>query len=199
MGPVCHLLTVLRVNRLVQFKGEIGGMKRAKHHKDDLKAFLKAYRYQPALTAELDRLGSQPFAATDVDKIVLWKVNRYVHLSDAAMKALNNAAKLKPRLHRKSKGVVVTLLQEAGVDLPMASTFLRFRNPKAFQIIDRHAYRAIYGVDYPLYSSTSDDKKVQVYFDYLDELFALADTKHLSFETLDRVLYVFDKETNGGL
>ena len=81
----------------------------------------------------------------------------------------------------------------------MASTFLRFRNRKAFQIIDRHAYRAVWGKDYPLYSSSSDDAKIDLYFGYLDGLFGLAESKKVDFENLDRVLYVFDKEVNGKL
>jgi hypothetical protein len=34
---------------------------------------------------------------------------------------------------------------------------------------------------------------------YLDDLRSLCDQKGLTFETVDRVLYVFDKETNGSL
>ena len=81
----------------------------------------------------------------------------------------------------------------------MASTFLRFRNPVVFQIIDRHAYRAVYGRDYKLYTQTSLKKKIEVYFGYLDDLRSLCEKNGLKFETVDRVLYVFDKETNGGL
>ena len=81
----------------------------------------------------------------------------------------------------------------------MASTFLRFRNTKAFQIIDRHAYRAVYGEDYPLYHSSSDDAKIDLYFCYLDDLHALAGSKRVDFKILDRVLYVFDKKFNGKL
>jgi hypothetical protein len=81
----------------------------------------------------------------------------------------------------------------------MASTFLRFRNRKAFQIIDRHGYRAMYGEDYPLYSRSASDAKIDLYCDYLDRLFALADLKRVDFEILDRVLYVFDKQVNGKL
>ena len=95
--------------------------------------------------------------------------------------------------------MLATLLGESGVDLPMASTFLRFRNPRAFQIIDRHAYRAVYGEDYPLYSSSSDSAKIDLYFRYLDALFALAESKNVEFDILDRVLYILDKQVNGKL
>lgn len=91
------------------------------------------------------------------------------------------------------------MLRERGVDLPMASTLLRFKNPHVFQIIDRHAYRALYGKKYPIYSTTSLDKKVEIYFKYLDDLIVLSRDKALNFRILDRVLYVFDKKYNGKL
>ena len=81
----------------------------------------------------------------------------------------------------------------------MASTILRFRNPSVFQIIDRHAYRTLYGTDCSLYTQSSAKRKAEVYFAYLDDLRLLCEGKGLSFESVDRVLYVFVKETNGGL
>ena len=81
----------------------------------------------------------------------------------------------------------------------MASTMLRFKNPQVFQIIDRHAYRALNGEDYPLYSASGLDKKIEVYFKYLDGLIALSQSKKVEFKILDRVLYVFDKQHNGKL
>lgn len=59
----------------------------------------------------------------------------------------------------------------------MASTLLRFRNPQTFQIIDRHAYQGLYGEDYPLYSTSRLDKKIDMYFNYLDDLVALSKAK----------------------
>ena len=67
------------------------------------------------------------------------------------------------------------------------------------KIIDRHGYRAIYGENYPLHSRSTGDAKIDLYCDYLDRLFALADLKKADFEILDRVLYVFDKQVNGKL
>jgi hypothetical protein len=87
----------------------------------------------------------------------------------------------------------------AGVDLAMASTFLRFQNADVFQILDRHAYRAVFGKRYPLYSTTPQHTKVSVYFRYFDSLIELAASRGLPFRALDRILYVFDKEHNGKL
>jgi hypothetical protein len=83
--------------------------------------------------------------------------------------------------------VIAALLLERGVDLPMASTFLRFRNPRVFQIIDRHAYRAISGNDYPLYPGSKDEEKIELYLCYLDDLVDLARSKNLEFRTLARI------------
>ncbi len=174
-------------------------MKRAEEWEGALPEFLKDYRYQRELTVQLDALGSQPFAQDVINEIVLWKVNRYAKLSPNALEALNRVADTKPKSHQTTEAAVATLLREQGVDLPMASTLLRFRNSKAFQIIDRHAYRAVYGEDYPLYSNSSDEAKIDLYFRYLDRLFALADSRDVDFESLDRVLYVFDKQVNGKL
>ena len=174
-------------------------MKRAEEWEGALADFLKDYRYQRELTVHLDGLGSQPFAQDVINEIVLWKLNRYAKLSPSALEALNSVTDTQPKAHRTAKAALATLLGEPGVDLAMASTFLRFRKRKAFQIIDRHAYRAVYGEDYPLYSSSSDDAKIDLYFRYLDRLFAFADSKKVDFKILDRVLYVFDKQVNGKL
>lgn len=79
----------------------------------------------------------------------------------------------------------------------MASTLLRFRNPFAFQIIDRHAYRAVYGEDYPLCVTSGLRQKIDLYFEYLDHLVVLSRSRGVPFGQLDRILYVFDKELNG--
>jgi hypothetical protein len=174
-------------------------MKKVIECQGDLSKFLEDYRYQPKLTESLDALDQQPFEQTLIDKIVLWKVNRYAPLSLASLEALNGLADLEPGSHRSAHDALAALLQEQGVDLPMASTLLRFRNPKTFQIIDRHAYRAVYGGDYPLSSGSNEEAKIELYFCYLDDLIALGRAKNLDFRTLDRVLYVFDKQNNGKL
>ena len=160
---------------------------------------LKHHQYQPALTSYLDHLDSKPFTQDLINEIVLWKVNRYAELRPTALKALNRVAAIRPKSHRTAEATVATLLREPGVDIAMASTILRFRNKTTFQIIDRHAYRALYGKNYPLQPKSSDNAKIDLYFRYLDELWAFADSKKLSFTTVDRVLYVFDRQFNGKL
>jgi len=165
----------------------------------DLNDFLSRYDYQPALTEWLDRLGDVDFTQRSIDEIVLWKVNRYVGTNEELLSKLNGLKTLSTGEHRRGEEALKSLLQTHGVDLAIASTILRFRNPRVFQIIDQHAYRAIYGRDYPLYTSTPAGRKIAVYFDYLDKMIELCSARGLEFLTVDRLLYIFDKEINGKL
>lgn len=174
-------------------------MKLAKEWPGQLADLMSEYSYRPELTRKLDGAANRTFDQSLVNEIVLWKVNRYAPLSQSALEALNGLDKIKAGKHRDSATVLQCLLHEPGIDLPMASTLLRFKNPQVFQIIDRHAYRALKGEDYPLYSASGLDMKIEVYFKYLDELIALSKSKNVDFKILDRVLYVFDKRHNGKL
>jgi thermostable 8-oxoguanine DNA glycosylase len=165
----------------------------------DLNTFLAQYNYQPELTARLDNLEGTAVDQLLINDIILWKVNRYVRINDDIVRQISELKVLKAGEHRKSKKELSTLLELNGVDLPMASTILRFINPEIFQIIDRHAYRAVYEKKYPLYTSTPTERKLSVYFDYIDELIKLCALKALAFATIDRLLYIFDKKDNGKL
>ena len=162
----------------------------------DLNRFLKDYKYQPQLTSKLDELGDTPFTQEIINEIVLWKVDRYAHPTASILSNLDKLTTLTKGEHRKGQSVLESLLDVQGIALPMASTILRFRNPSVFQIIDRHAFWAIYGRKYPIYPATSSSRKVSVYFDYLDELIDLCERRKVRFETIDRLLYEFDKQEN---
>ena len=174
-------------------------MRIAREWKGRLSVFLDDYRYQPDLTRRLDSLRGAQLDQATLNEIVLWKVNRYVDLKEPALKLLNDVAEVPRGAHKQATEVLALLLGTRGVDLPMASTFLRFRNPRAFQIIDRHAYRAVYGKAYPLHGASPLEAKRTLYFAYLDDLIDLAQSKGLDFEILDRILYMFDKTHNGPL
>ncbi len=165
----------------------------------DLSTFLALYSYEPELTSRLDNLEDTAVDQSLINDIVLWKVNRYVKVSDEIVVLISGLRVLKEREHRKSKKEIDTLMSLDGVDLPMASTILRFINPNVFQIIDRHAYRAVYGIKYPLYPTTPIERKISLYFDYVDQLIKLCEARRLRFTTIDRLLYVFDKKNNGKL
>lgn len=171
----------------------------AQGHDGNLSEYLKRYAYQPRLTAHLDSLPDEPLSQDTVNEIVLWKVNRYVALPNELRDSLHVLRALSTQDHRQAEPVLLNLLDCRGVDLAMASTFLRFQNAPVFQIIDQHAYRAVFGKRYPLHSKTPSHTKVSVYFNYLDLLCSLATSSGVAFRELDRILYVFDKEHNGAL
>ncbi|MHA1410037.1 MAG: hypothetical protein ACTSQY_06995 [Candidatus Odinarchaeia archaeon] len=161
--------------------------------------FYSDYFYETDLTERLDNLSQVKFDQELINEIVLWKVNRYASLNNETLRKLDSLATLKKGQHRLSEDVLDELLDTHGIDLAMASTILRFRNPEVFQIMDRHAYRAIYGEKYPLYGSTPNIRKIELYFDYIDKLIELAKDRNLDYKILDRLLYEFDKQLNGKL
>lgn len=165
-------------------------------YENDLNDFLASYHYQPQLTEQLDNLQEKNFDQSLLDMIVLWKTNRYVSMTDELFQRINNLKFLKYGQHRDGREVLEYLLNVRGIDLPMASTILRFRNPNVFQMIDRHAFRAIYDEDYPLYSTTPINNKITVYFKYLDTIIEMCERKNLDFLTIDRLLYEFDRKIN---
>lgn len=90
----------------------------------------------------------------------------------------------------------------SGVQLPMASTFLRFRNPRLFQIIDQHVYRLLTGkeLSLPLSNLHSNKEKIcQFYFSYLEDLKRKCNELEIPFEKADRILYKADKRMNKGV
>ena len=165
----------------------------------DSRDFLSEYKYQPKLTTKLDNLAGKSFDQELLNEIILWKVNRYATINEELLGKLDSLKKLRRGEHRKGEKVLLELLKVKGVDIAMASTILRFRNPDVYQIIDRHAYRAIYGAKYPLYATSPSDRKIGLYFDYIDKLIEISMKKGLEYKTLDRLLYVFDKQLNGKL
>ena len=185
--------------RIMDSKPQAAGIKIARDYDGDLDAFLPEYHYQPGLTRKLDAIDASPFTQETINEIVLWKTNRYARLDVEVLNSVNEVMSLQIGEHRRGGAALVTLLEARGVDLPMASTILRFRNPKVFQIIDQRAYRAIYGQKYRLNTASAVRQKVSVYFDYLDKLVKFCIDFETPFETIDRLLYQFDKQLNGKL
>jgi hypothetical protein len=54
----------------------------------DLSTFLVQYNYQPELTGRLDNLENTAIDQSVINEIVLWKVNRYVRVSDQIMEQI---------------------------------------------------------------------------------------------------------------
>jgi len=155
------------------------------------------YDYNPDLTNELDNITGD-FDDKIVNKIALWKLNRYPRLTDDLIGRLNKIGNDEGHKEEHKK-LLIDLLGCSGVQLPMASTFLRFKNPRLFQIIDQHVYRLLTGneLSLPLGNSQSNKEKIcQFYFRYLEDLKKKCKELEVPFEKADRILYKADKRIN---
>lgn len=158
------------------------------------------YHYQPDLTTKLDKLNTS-FDQQTINEIVLWKVNRFASLTDQTFELLNkidpNSTELDISLTTE---ILKALLQTKGIQLPMASTILRFKNKNIFQIIDQRVYRVIYKDKKLKLSTYLNDKnlldQVKIYFDYLTDLKKVCVNLNIQFEISDRILYEADKRIN---
>lgn len=167
--------------------------------RDDLDPNDWNYDYLPQVTPILDSYDGE-FDQEIVNKIVLWKVNRYPIIDEAILHELNDIQKTDESISPVSvKPLLLKLLSCHGIQLPMASTLLRFKNPKLFQIIDQRVYRLIYGKKMKLpgsYNINNRDKLADLYFKYLKDLRAKCDELHIPFEKADRILWMADKRIN---
>jgi thermostable 8-oxoguanine DNA glycosylase len=161
-------------------------------HEEDFK-----FDFNPDLTNELDNIKGD-FDENIINKIALWKLNRFPRLTDELIRRLNKIGYDEGHKEEHKK-LLIDLLGCSGVQLPMASTFLRFKNPKLFQIIDQHAYRLLTGdeLSLPLSNSQSNKEKIcQFYFRYLEDLEKKCKELEIPFEKADRILYQADKRIN---
>lgn len=160
-------------------------------------------KYQPELTKELDTIGIRDMTFEDIHKITLWKVARFPNVSNTTLEQLNNMSKVKsienPQDRINIKETLKSLLNCSGVRLPMASTYLRFRNPEVFQIIDRHVWHQVYkgndeGVEEEYTESKTLDEQIDKYLKYLHDLRELAEKDGVRFFDADRFYYWKDKK-----
>ncbi|MBS9525942.1 hypothetical protein KI659_18115 [Litoribacter alkaliphilus] len=159
-----------------------------------------SYHYQEELTPKLDAL-KQPFDQGVINEIVLWKVNRYAGVQKETLGLLNqidsDAKEMDEDLTRE---VLKGLLKTKGIQLPMASTILRFKNKNVYQIIDQRVYRIIYSgetLKTPTYcSERSIQSQIELYFKYLTDLHKACEKLDIPFEASDRILYMADKRVN---
>jgi len=166
-------------------------------NKDELQPDDFEYNYNPELTRELDEYNDN-FNRSTINEITLWKVNRYPYVSEDLITELNKIRN-DTEYKEEHKVLLLRLLACKGIQLPMASTFLRFRNPVLFQIIDQRVYRLLTGNELflPVYNSPTNRKKVcDIYFDYLNTLKAKCRELQIPFEKSDRILYNADKRIN---
>ncbi|SFN13982.1 hypothetical protein SAMN05421741_101277 [Paenimyroides ummariense] len=153
------------------------------------------YKFQPELTSILDNINVD-FDQSIINQIVLWKVNRYSQLDKSTLLLLNQVDKHDLILNADlTEKILRNLLSTKGVQLAMASTILRFKNPNIYQIIDQRVYRLIYGKIMPKYFS-SIDIQIELYLGYLEKLREVCNHKQIDFILADRILYDLDKKYN---
>lgn len=156
------------------------------------------YTYQEDLTNRLDVLDCA-FDQNIINEIVLWKLNRYVDMSAKSLELLNEISSSEEINKDLTKTVLKNLLKERGVQLPMASTILRFKNPEVYQIIDQRVYRIIYGSELKLKQLKTDlniQENIDVYLKYLQDLKQIAKKLGIPYKLADRILYNADKRLN---
>lgn len=159
-----------------------------------------AFDYQSELTKKLDS-DSTDFDQNRLNEIVLWKVNRYAEFDNKLIHELNGISPHQQQMDlEKTKQILKMLLRTKGVQLAMASTILRFRNPKIYQIIDQRVYRIIYnGQELILSNYLSDkniDNQIELYLKYLVDLKQVCLDLKIDFEKADRVLFMADRRVN---
>jgi hypothetical protein len=157
------------------------------------------YNYQNELTSKLDKLDTD-FDQEIINEIVLWKVNRYAAIDNETLNLINQVKKedvhLNPEL---TVAILLRLLckEQKGIRLPIASSILRFKNSKIYQIIDQRVFRFLYGRELK-YSENNIKEQVTIYLDYLQKLKEVCLEHKINFETADRVFYTMDKVYNVG-
>ena len=154
----------------------------------DLSRYKDQYNYQPELTEQLDSIEGS-FSQETINEIVLWKINRYVKMTDDTLRMLNGIDRLN---HDEEKELCARMLNTDGIDLPMMSTILRFRNHDRYQIIDQRAYRVLYGEEY--HKPAKVEEKIELYLKYINDLRAFCEKNRIPFSKADRILYAFDKD-----
>lgn len=154
----------------------------------------RKYNYQPQLTTKLDH-HSNDFTQITMLEIVLWKTNRYPVVTQELLTMINSLRD--SYSDAKAKDLLRLLLSKdmKGFDLPMASTVLRFAVPDRLQIIDQRVYRFITDND-RLAIPANIEKKVDLYFNYIEKLKTVCEEYQIPFYKADRILYQLDKFHN---
>ena len=168
------------------------------------------FEYLSELTDELDKLhtSKKELSETDIYKITLWKINRYPKIRNTTiLKDLNSLRKLNRFEEEATKSILSAMLPQNGIGLAMASTYLRFSNPKIYPIIDTRALRAAFDYeDVNVYENILSthcggnklyEKQIDLYIDYVNKLIEISKTDYhglkIDFENLDRFLYDIDE------
>lgn len=158
------------------------------------------FEYQKELTTKLDEF-KEDFDQNILNEIVLWKVNRYALFSNDLISQINSIDPNDAMIDKqKASEILFCLLKTRGIQLPMASTILRYRNPNLFQIIDQRVFRIIYPKETLKLSNYNSDKNIRsqidLYLKYLKDLQDVCVKLEIPFEKSDRILFMADRRIN---
>ena len=158
------------------------------------------FNYQEALTKKLDS-SNENFSQEKLNEIVLWKVNRYAEFDESLIELINSIDKDETKIDiDKTKQILKGLLKTNGVQLAMASTILRYRNPNIYQIIDQRVFRVIYKnqtLELNTYPSEKNlNFQIELYIKYLYDLSNVCIDLKIPFDKSDRILFMADKRIN---
>lgn len=161
------------------------------------------FNYQKELTPILD-LKNSDFDQQIINEILLWKLNRYAKISSQALDLINEIDISTDEINEDlTREVLKQLLLTKGIQLPMASTILRFRNKKIYQIIDQRVFRIIYPGKKLKINPTLNVKNISIqvdlYIQYLNDLKKVCHQFRIEFENVDRILYMADKRINSNI
>ena len=158
------------------------------------------FKYQESLTKKLDS-STENFSQEKLNEIVLWKVNRYAEFDESLIELINSIDKDETKIDiDKTKQILKGLLKTNGVQLAMASTILRYRNPNIYQIIDQRVFRVIYKnqtLELNTYPSEKNlNFQIELYIKYLYDLSNVCIDLKIPFDKSDRILFMADKRIN---
>ena len=158
------------------------------------------FNYQEALTKKLDSC-NENFKQEKLNEIVLWKVNRYAEFDESLIELINSIDKNETKINvDKTREILKGLLKTSGVQLAMASTILRYRNPNIYQIIDQRVFRVIYKnqtLELNTYPSEKNlNFQIDLYIKYLYDLRNICVDLKIPFDKSDRILFMADKRIN---
>ena len=158
------------------------------------------FKYQEALTKKLDS-STENFSQEKLNEIVLWKVNRYAEFGESLIELINSIDKNETKIDvDKTREILKGLLKTSGVQLAMASTILRYRNPNIYQIIDQRVFRVIYKnqtLELNTYPSEKNlNFQIELYIKYLYDLSNVCIDLKIPFDKSDRILFMADKRIN---
>lgn len=169
----------------------------------NLKEYLEGYNYNLNEKEELIKLSHEiknnserHLSLEDLRRVVLWKLNRIIYIDESLLSDLNSLAKSKGKNieNQEIKRIIRELLNSTGVQLPMASTILKFLRSDIFPIIDIRAYRALFGEKKNLGENCKN--KFEIYVGYIKRLKEISKETGINFDKIDEGLYQFDKKEN---